>query len=220
MFTGLVQAVGQVRGIETTPAGARLVIDGSIQEQPALGDSICVSGCCLTLAEPAERTGEGQTRMSFDVVHESLARTTLGGLRVGSRVNLETSCTPQTLLGGHIVQGHVEGVGEAVAVQRGDDWRMVIRPPSELMPCITPKGSVTIDGVSLTVASVDVESGAFGVAIIPTTLEKTTLGGLEVGTRCNLETDILARTVVHYARHYAGQDAGQDAGVRARGSSE
>lgn len=202
MFTGLVQAKGRVSAIEPAATGARLVIEAGWDQTPSPGDSVCVSGCCLTLAEPADRTDAG-VAMAFDVVHESLAKTTLGDLGVGSAVNLETSCTPTTLLGGHIVQGHVEGVGEFERVQTGDDWRIFVKPPAELMPFITPKGSITIDGVSLTVAEVDVDSGTFGVALIPTTLEATTLGAAAKGGRCNLETDILARTVIHYARHYA-----------------
>ncbi|MEL7483336.1 MAG: riboflavin synthase [Planctomycetota bacterium] len=209
MFTGLVQAMGRVKSIDRADTGARLVIASEWDQAPSPGDSICVSGCCLTLAEPASRNG-GTVSMAFDIVHESLAKTILGGLGVGSSVNLEVSCTPDTLLGGHIVQGHVEGVGEFAGVQTGDDWRMTVRPPAELMPCITPKGSITIDGVSLTVAEVDVEAGTFGVALIPTTLEATTLGDAEPGGRCNLETDILARTVIHYAKHYAANDATAD----------
>ncbi|MEO1715838.1 MAG: riboflavin synthase [Planctomycetota bacterium] len=209
MFTGLVQAKGRIAAISTAPTGSRLVVEAPWDQRPDPGDSICVSGCCLTLAEPASH-GDGVVRMAFDVVHESLAKTTLGRLEVGSGVNLETSCTPTTLLGGHIVQGHVEGVGEFERVQTGDDWRIIIKPPSELMPCITPKGSITIDGVSLTVAEVDVNAGTFGVALIPTTLEATTLGDAKAGERCNLETDVLARTVIHYAKHYAGGHAAAD----------
>ncbi|MEL6795462.1 MAG: riboflavin synthase, partial [Planctomycetota bacterium] len=163
MFTGLVQSKGRIAAISPVATGSRLVVEAPWDQRPDLGDSICVSGCCLTLAEPAEH-GDGIVRMAFDVVHESLAKTTLGGLEVGSSVNLETSCTPTTLLGGHIVQGHVEGVGRFERVQTGDDWRITIKAPSELMPCITPKGSITIDGVSLTVAEVDVGAGTFGVA--------------------------------------------------------
>ncbi len=202
MFTGLVQAKGRIAAIQAAPSGARLTVEARWDPPMEPGDSICVSGCCLTLAEPAAKS-EGTARMMFDVVHETLAKTTLGGLGVGAAVNLEISCTPETLLGGHIVQGHVEGVGAFERVQSGEDWRIFVRPPAELMPCITPKGSITIDGVSLTVAEVDVGAGTFGVALIPTTLEATTLGGATEGGRCNLETDILARTVIHYARHYA-----------------
>lgn len=209
MFTGLVQSKGSVASINPGRSGSRLTVEAGWDARPEPGDSICVSGCCLTLAQPAEHRGEVVV-MEFDVVHESLAKTTLGGLAAGSRVNLETSCTPTTLLGGHIVQGHVEGIGTFERVQTGDDWRIVVKPGDDLMPCITPKGSITIDGVSLTVAEVDPDAGTFGVALIPTTLEATTLGDAQPGDRCNLETDILARTVIHYARHYAQADASAD----------
>lgn len=209
MFTGLVQAKGRVASIIPAATGTTLVVESAWDRVPAPGDSVCVSGCCLTLAGPVERAG-GLVSMGFDVIHETLAKTTLGGLGVGSAVNLETSCTPTTLLGGHIVQGHVEGVGRFEGVQTGDDWRITVRPPAELMPVITPKGSITIDGVSLTVAEVDVRAGTFGVALIPTTLAATTLGEAFEGGRCNLETDVLARTVIHYARHYAGGDRRAD----------
>ena len=144
--------------------------------------------------------------MAFDAIPETLARTTLGGLAVGDRVNIESCCTPETLLGGHVVQGHIEGVGEVSAVRTESGYEIEIRPPVELMPCITPKGSIAIDGISLTVASVDVAGGTFSVALIPTTLNETTMGALRVRDRVNLETDILARTLVHWVRNYAGRD--------------
>ncbi len=209
MFTGLVQAKGRVASIEPSPAGARLVVEAGWDARLETGDSISVSGCCLTLAAPAQRDADSVS-MAFDVVRESLSKTTLGSLGVGSAVNLETSCTPDTVLGGHIVQGHVEGVGAFERVRTGDDWRITVRPPAELMVCITPKGSITIDGVSLTIAGVDVDGGTFDVALIPTTLEATTLGEASEGGTCNLETDILARTVIHYARHYAASAQATD----------
>ncbi|MEO1583555.1 MAG: riboflavin synthase [Planctomycetota bacterium] len=216
MFTGLVQALGRVEAMSLHASGARLEVGAAWDARPDVGDSICVSGCCLTLAEPVGEA-PGGVRMAFDVIHETLQKTALGGLTAGSAVNLETSCTPTTLLGGHIVQGHVEGVGAFDRVQTGDDWRITVRPPADLMPYITPKGSITIDGVSLTVAEVDVAGGTFGVALIPTTLEATTLGEAKAGGRCNLETDILARTVLHYTRHYA-RAAASDVGPAADGS--
>jgi riboflavin synthase len=143
--------------------------------------------------------------LRFDVVPETLARTTLGGLAAGSRVNLERAATAATLMGGHVVQGHVEGVGEVRAVRTEGEWRVTIKVPNELMPCITPKGSIAVEGVSLTVASVDVTASTLDVALIPTTLEVTTLGGLKPGSRVNLETDIMARTIVHYMRNFTGR---------------
>lgn len=209
MFTGIIRARGHLRSVETTAAGRRLLIDAAgWSHRPGPGDSVCVSGCCLTLAEPA---GEGGV-LAFDAIPETLARTTLGGLVPGDPVNLEASVTASTLMDGHVVQGHVEGVGEVVGLETPDDggseWRIRVLPPADLMPCMIPKGSVTVEGVSLTIAAVDPGSGDgrgwFEVALIPTTLELTTLGSLAVGSRVNIETDVLARTVVHVMRHYAG----------------
>lgn len=201
MFTGLVQAVGRVAAIEPNARGVRLTVDlGAWGHRPAPGDSISVSGCCLTVA------AAGGAMASFDLVPETLSRTTLGGLEPGSRVNLEHACRADALMGGHIVQGHVDGVGEVVRVQADpEDWRVVVRPPGQFMEWVSPKGSVTIEGVSLTVAALDVERGEFGVALIPVTLEATTLRDLRAGSRVNLEGDVIAKTVVHWMRHYAGR---------------
>jgi len=206
MFTGLVQGVARVVGVTPTQAGVRLEVDpGGWAHRPAHGESIALNGCCLTLADEAPLP-----LMRFDVIHETLAKTTLGGWEAGSRVNIEACVTPTTLLGGHVVQGHVDAVGEVIGIQKDDGWRVRVRPrladgvegPSP-MEHVTPKGSITIDGVSLTVADLSVDEGWFEVALIPTTLEITTLGGLEVGSRVNLETDVLARTVIHWARNYS-----------------
>jgi riboflavin synthase alpha subunit len=209
MFSGIVQMTGRVASIEPTPAGRRLQIDPrGWEHRPGPGDSVCVAGCCLTLAGAAGPEG----RLVFDVVPETLAKTTLGGFEVGGRVNLESSVTAATAMDGHVVQGHVEGVGEVTGLVTAGEWRVRISPPAALMPCIVPKGSVAVDGVSLTVAAVDPGAGWFEVALIPTTLDRTTLGSLAVGSRVNIETDILARTVVHVMRHYAGllkQDGAQ-----------
>jgi riboflavin synthase len=201
MFTGLVQAIGAVASIDPGPAGGlRLVVDpGAWPHRPLVGESIAVSGCCLTVAEDPAGT---QGRLAFDAVPETLAKTTLGALRPGSRVNLERSLRADDLMGGHTVQGHVEGVGEVLAVQPRPDYRLRIRPPADLMPCIIPKGSIAIDGVSLTIAAADPHEGTFEVALIPTTLELTTLGDLRPGARVNLETDIQARTLLHLLRNY------------------
>jgi riboflavin synthase len=200
MFTGLVQHVGRVETLErTTGGGARVIIGtGDWPHGARAGDSIAVNGCCLTVAE-----APAGARLAFDAVAETLAKTTLGGLAIGSKVNLERSLAAGDLLGGHMVQGHIEGTGEVVRVRAEEgDWRVWVRAPGDLMPAIVPKGSITVDGVSLTVADVDVEAGTFGVALIPTTLELTTLADLRAGSRCNLETDIIARTVVHVMRNF------------------
>lgn len=213
MFTGLVQAMGVVRGIERRGAGARLVIDARGWEHRATeGESISVSGVCLTAVEPGGRDGLAGGVLGFDCIAETLARSTLGGLREGSRVNLEHSVRADTLMGGHMVQGHVDGVATVVRVKEGEgDWWVDFEVPpagesgaelGELMQYIVPKGSVTLAGVSLTVASVDGSARRFGVGLIPTTLEVTTLGELCEGDGVNLETDIISRTIVHWLRYY------------------
>ncbi len=225
MFTGLVQAVGRVGGVEESAAGLRLVVEAPDWDHvPRRESSVAVNGCCLTVAnEPA---GRGSP-IAFDVIHETLSKTTLGGLVPGSRVNLEHAATPQTLMGGHLVQGHVDGVGEVVRVQRGGDggWRVRIRPGrgsdgEGLMQYIVPKGSICVDGASLTVAAVDLAGevggvgggGEFEVALIPTTLERTTLGEFEEGRRVNLEVDLVAKTIVHWAKHFGpGRGGGEGA---------
>ncbi len=209
MFTGLVRAVGTVLSADPAPGGARLTLDpGPWTHRPEHGESIAVSGCCLTIVgTPAP--GEP---WAFDVIHETLAKTKLGALRPGSRVNLEPSVTASTLMGGHFVQGHVDGVGTIARITRpdasGGEWRLRVAPPDGLMLFVTPKGSVCVDGTSLTVAALDPgdragAGGWFEVALIPTTLRETTLGDLAEGDPVNLEADILAKTVVHYTRHYA-----------------
>jgi riboflavin synthase len=215
VFTGLVQAVGVVRDIVPTASGSRLVVDPAdlrAASAPApdfeVGESISVCGVCLTLAAP---TGNHGGLLAFDAVPETLRRTSLARLQAGSRVNLERSVTPSTLMGGHVVQGHVDGLAEVVRVQQGDDWRLRLRPlplaDANPMEYLVPKGSVTLDGVSLTVAALGSdESNAppawFEVALIPTTLDKTTLGDLHPGDRLNIEFDALAKTIVHWLRHF------------------
>jgi riboflavin synthase len=198
MFTGLVQAVGTVAQVTPNASGTRFLIDPRPWgHTPRLGDSIAVSGCCLTVAAI-----EGGL-WGFDAVPETLAKTVLGKWRPGTRVNLEHAATPTTLMGGHIVQGHVDGVGEVVSVLQGADHRARVRPPAGLMEFVSPKGSICMDGVSLTIAGLDPGAGWFEVALIPTTLEKTTLATLAPGGACNLEADAMAKTIVHWLRHYA-----------------
>jgi riboflavin synthase len=197
MFTGLVQARGRVLERRVAAAGVRLTVRPIAWDyRPALGESVCVSGCCLTVA------GVDKGAMAFDAVSETLAKTTVGGLDAGMVVNLERAVRASDLLGGHIVQGHVDGVGEVVRVHTADEHRVRVRVPSELIGYLAPKGSIAMDGVSLTLASVDVAAGAFEVALIPVTLTATTLGDLREGSRVNLEVDPLAKTIVHYLRHF------------------
>jgi riboflavin synthase len=209
MFTGLVQAVGRVERVEPSSSGGRgrrvLIRPGGWNHRPDIGDSIAINGCCLTVAA-VEADASGPL-WAFDAVPETLAKTTLGSLGPGSGVNLEHAVTASTLMGGHFVQGHVEGVGEVLQVQTGEDWRARIQPPPGLMAFMTPKGSVTVEGVSLTVAELepgDAEGvgGWFEIALIPTTLDKTTLGDLRPGAGVNIETDMVARAAIHWARHY------------------
>ncbi len=165
---------------------------------PTRGESIAVAGCCLTVVEA---TDDG--RISFDVITETLDKTRLGGVAPGGGLNLEHAVRADTLMGGHFVQGHVDGLGVVAAVKDDPlDWRVTVEPPAELMEYVTPKGSVSIEGVSLTIAAVG--EGGFEVALIPETLEVTTLGELRVGDRVQLEMDMLAKTVVFWTRRYGG----------------
>lgn len=200
MFTGLVQAVGRVASTDAGPRGVRLVIDPQgWDHRPAPGDSLAVSGVCLTLAEAVSADGH----WCFDVIPETLAKTTLGALPPGDAVNLEHAATPMTLLGGHVVQGHVDGVGKVESVVTQGEWRVRIRPPTDLLPYLVPKGSICMDGVSLTIAALEPHAW-FEVALIPVTLAKTTLGSLGAEARVNLEADAMAKTIVHYLKHFGG----------------
>lgn len=212
MFTGIIQAMGRVVAMSPTSAGRRLVVDrGDWSPSPlSLGDSICVSGVCLTVVAFDDRT------LSFDIIGETLARSTLGSLAVGLAVNLEPSLTAATPMGGHFVQGHVDGVGVLAQVERSQGQvRLTITPPAELMDYIIPKGSITLEGVSLTVASVTADT--FDVALIPATLALTTLDAKRQGDPLNIETDILSRTIVHHLRRM--MEAGSLPAGPARGLS-
>ena len=206
MFTGLIEVMGTVREIRESAAGRRLVIDpGPWDHVPDPGASIAVSGCCLTVVSV------GDTGFAFDVIHRSLEMTTLGDLREGDRVNLERAATMSTLLGGHLVQGHVDGTGRVEGIDDGDDWRMRIEGPVAVTPHLVDRGSIAIDGVSLTIARVlrdhDDRPRGLEVALIPETLERTTLSSRQVGDRVNLEADAMAKMVsVHVERLLAARD--------------
>lgn len=194
MFTGLVQHLGRLVGLTSTKTGAELAIgvDGW-KHRAEPGESIAVNGCCLTV------TDVKQHELRFDVIHQTLAVTALGDLQLGGGVNLEHAATPQTLLGGHIVQGHIDGIGIVRAlVSDGAEHRIRVEPPPQLMDFIVEKGSIAVDGVSLTIASV--QDHDFEVALIPTTLRLTNLGGLRAGARVNLETDHIAKITVNWLR--------------------
>jgi riboflavin synthase len=188
LFTGIIQDVGRVQASEQRGGDLRLLIAGTCLDTAALrvGDSICVQGCCLTVTEVRGRT------FAADVSRETLALTTLGELRPGAAVNLEPALRAGDALGGHLVSGHVDGVAQVVAVS-GDarSQRLEIGVPAPLARYLAPKGSVAVDGVSLTINSV--EQARFGVNIIPHTQTATTLGALAAGARVNLEVDQVAR---------------------------
>jgi len=190
MFTGIVEELGRVAAIQELPDNAiRITIEGPIVLSDAnLGDSICVNGVCLTVAE---QTGDVFTA---DVMSETINRTTIGDLLAGSQVNLERPVTLSTRLGGHLVQGHVDAVGTVSAREHSENWDVVtITPPKELLKYVVEKGSITIDGTSLTVSAVT--DSTFSVSLIPATLDKTTLGIRQIGDRVNLEVDVLAKYV-------------------------
>lgn len=187
MFTGLVQSLATVREVRDLPPGKRIVVhDAAISRDAALGDSIAINGCCLTVVE-----NQGQC-LAFEAGPETLKQTVLGELTAGSRVNLEPSLRVGDRLGGHFVTGHVEGI--ATLVERHDEreWSTFwFRFPPALGRYLAAKGSIAVDGVSLTL--VGVEADRFSVALIPHTLAATTLGALAIGGRVNLETDLLAK---------------------------
>ena len=187
MFTGLVEEQGHIAAIEERSPGRRFWITAAqVLEGAAIGDSIAVSGVCLTAVALES------SRFAVEAVPETLARTTLGALVMGDRVNLERPLTLAQRLGGHLVQGHVDGVGEVVSVaNEGDGWRVRLRVPAELRRFVAEKGSLTVDGVSLTVAAVT-DDGC-EIAYIPHTLAVTTSGIYQSGRRVNLEVDLLAR---------------------------
>ncbi|MFV8834856.1 riboflavin synthase [Aquisalimonas sp.] len=188
MFTGIIQAVGEVAALERRGDDARLRIrTGELPlDDVAIGDSIAVNGVCLTAIE---LPGDG---FGADVSVESLDRTSLGALDTGSRVNLEKALTPSTPLGGHLVSGHVDGLGTVVERrQDGRSWRFTFRAPDRLARYIAEKGSICIDGVSLTVNGVD--GACFDVNIVPHTMDATRFGGYRPGQSVNLEVDVIAR---------------------------
>jgi riboflavin synthase len=187
MFTGIVQHLATVREICPQPPGQRLTLFcPEMSRTAAIGDSIAINGCCLTMV------AGGDDCLSFDAGPETLMRTNLGALVPGTRVNLEASLRVGDRLGGHFVSGHVEAIGQLAArVDESDFSTFWFTFPAELARYMVPKGSIAVDGVSLTL--VDVERDRFSVALIPHTLGVTTLGGLAVGDRVNLETDMLAK---------------------------
>jgi len=188
MFTGLVAAVGAVAAVDATGDGVRVTLETPLACEVAEGDSVAVNGVCLTAV------GICGDRFGADVMHETLRRSSLGDVAAGSHVNLELSLRAADRLGGHIVQGHVDGVG-AVAAVREDGFAHVVTilAGPEVLRYVVEKGSIAVDGVSLTVARVDADG--FDVSLIPETLARTTLGAATAGTAVNLEVDVLAKYV-------------------------
>ncbi|OBG97557.1 riboflavin synthase subunit alpha [Mycobacterium sp. E3251] len=190
MFTGIVEELGEVTGRDMLADAARLTIRGPVVTSDAgHGDSIAVNGVCLTVVELLP---DGQ--FTADVMAETLNRSNLGSLQVGSPVNLERAAAVNSRLGGHIVQGHVDGTGQVVSRAPSEHWEVVrIEIPAEVARYVVEKGSITVDGISLTVSGLGADW--FEVSLIPTTRELTTLGRAPVGTQVNLEVDVIAKYV-------------------------
>jgi riboflavin synthase len=190
MFTGIVEELGEIVRVTATAGDSALIaVRGPLVTSDARhGDSIAVNGVCLTVVDAADGV------FTADVMGETLRRSALGALRPGDPVNLERAAALGSRLGGHLVQGHVDGVGELVSREPAEQWETVrFRLPADLSRYVVEKGSITIDGVSLTVAAVGVDE--FAVGLIPTTLKLTTLGAKSVGDPVNLEVDVVAKYV-------------------------
>jgi riboflavin synthase len=199
VFTGLIEDVGTVDAVERTDDGARLRISTSLASELSLGDSIAVDGCCLTATATTEASFE------TEAMNQTLEVTALGGLEAGDRVNLELAMKASDRLGGHIVQGHVDGVGEVIDV-RDDGFarRLQVELPQELLRYVVAKGSITLAGVSLTVADLGVSWAE--VSLIPETLERTNLGAAEPGSKINVECDVVAKYVERLVAPFAGKE--------------
>ncbi len=189
MFTGIVEHTGRVTSVDQREDGARIVVETALElGDTRLGDSIAVDGCCLTVVDKGART------VAFDLGPETLAVTTLGAFAPGTAVHLERAVRLADRLGGHLVQGHVDGVGTVERREaKGDALLLRIRAPREVTRLCIHKGSIAVDGVSLTVNAVD--DDAFEVGLIPHTLDKTHLGSLTVGARVNLEADLVGKYI-------------------------
>jgi riboflavin synthase len=195
MFTGIIRHVGTIVSASASPTGKRLRIDlGPLAKDLALGDSVAVNGTCLTVSALAGAIAD------FDVMSATLDATTAGDLSTASKVNLERALALGAGLDGHLVQGHVDGVATLARIDRddGNQWVMHFTAPEALMSQMVPKGSIAIDGVSLTL--VGVEANGFGVSLIPVTREETTLGALAIGHKVNIETDLIGKYVLKTLR--------------------
>ena len=201
MFTGIVRHVGRVTAVASVTGGRRVSIDlGPMADGLAPGDSVAVNGACLTAVDSAGAV------VQFDIVTETLDMTTLSKLVAGSAVNLERAMPAVGRLDGHIVQGHVDGTAEVADVRRGERWEVTFKADPQLIDAMIPKGSIAIDGVSLTLSNIDVST--FEVALIPTTLAETTLADLSPGRRVNVETDVIGKYVQRCMRQLLTKQSG------------
>ncbi len=192
MFTGIIAEIGRVREITILGKGARITVSSSrIWREMAIGESVAVNGVCLTVVE------KGGEAFKADISEESLERSTLGSLKRGIEVNMERALTLDSRLGGHIVQGHVDGVGRVVAVAESGEGRVYsFSAPPDVAVYLVNKGSIAVDGISLTVSALG--EGGFSVAVIPHTVRETNLKGIKAGDAVNLEVDIIAKYVRRY----------------------
>jgi len=202
MFTGLIEAVGRVAGVERIESGVRLGVSSDLAGALSPGDSLAVNGVCLTVI------GSGEGVLSAEVGPETMRVTTLGALRAGQPVNLERAMRADGRFGGHFVQGHVDGTGAVTGVRRdGESYWLTVAVPRELEPLLVLKGSVAVEGVSLTVAAL--RDGAFDVMIVPFTWSHTTLAALAAGDRVNVECDMVGKYVARAAALAAREESGR-----------
>lgn len=195
MFTGLVESIGTVRALEQRGEAARLLLDTPLTAALSLGESLAVNGCCLTV------TGTDSGAAAFDLLGETMACTNLGTVAPRSRVNLERALRADGRFGGHFVQGHIDTTAEVISAERrGEDLNLMIRIPKGGAPYFIEKGSIAVNGVSLTVASLAPEQ--FSLWIIPHTLQETNLGDLKAGDRVNLEYDLIAKYAERQLTHH------------------
>jgi len=210
MFTGLIDQIGEVHQMHNTPTGARLgILAPGWPRDARAGESIAINGCCLTLVVPTPAnhdTFDTPQALLFDVIPQSLALTTMGLLRVGDRVNLERSLRTDALLGGHMVQGHIDTVAQVVDINRDHGaWRTRVQVAPQCMQHLVTRGSIAVDGVSLTVAEVGADW--FEVALIPETLQRTTLATRLAGSQVNLEFDVISKMVAAQVQWYLSAHA-------------
>lgn len=186
MFTGIVKSMGEIEGVNEKEEGFELVLNMESPDYISIGSSVCIGGICLTVTELKDN------KAKFDVMPETLKKTTLGDKTVGSKMNIENTLRVGDELGGHFVYGHVDGVGEVVSVEEQSDNKLIeFKAGKNIMKYIAPQGSVAVDGVSLTVAGFT--DNTFTVSLIPFTLRETTLGLLKVGDKVNIESDMIAK---------------------------